>query len=429
MRVLLQENMSSIRSCSTALSNLSYVPPTEEVRASETFNKSGLLTAHRIAVFNAMQLFEEGEGTDEDPSFSIKLKHSVVEMNPPPQLQKIGPILMSELKLGHIHRGSILYGTLCARAFKMTSVMTLLEDDAGHAIKLAIYNAVPSASRSSQVEVLFPEGSKVAIKEPYFKRYKDCTVGLRVDHPRNVVFLTTGHESPLSMNCCKTDLECDALRLEGNRLFAKGHSREAITLYSKSIIAAEKMQSGEDRKQKTTICQKDTDTYAKSSDDGTDKYMPANCKSSKHENKKSSASTANTTINSALLMAYSNRAEAFLRQQMYREALSDAEKALELDNCHLKSLHRKARALLQLKLYNQATACLRLAINVDPDKEEFQKLLVKSISSEQQGRLGSFDLSEYFLRNFLDPVPMCADYMGPVKVQCMPFKHGRGVEL
>lgn len=43
---------------------------------------------------------------------------------------------------------------------------------------------------------LFPVGSRLAIKEPYFKRYADGTCGLRVDNPSDVVFLPPGGDGP-----------------------------------------------------------------------------------------------------------------------------------------------------------------------------------------------------------------------------------------
>lgn len=41
---------------------------------------------------------------------------------------------------------------------------------------------------------LFPVGSRVAVKEPYFKPYLDGTCGLRVDNPQDIVFLPPASE-------------------------------------------------------------------------------------------------------------------------------------------------------------------------------------------------------------------------------------------
>lgn len=43
---------------------------------------------------------------------------------------------------------------------------------------------------------LFPVGCRLAIKEPYFKRYADGTCGLRVDNPSDVVFLPPCGDGP-----------------------------------------------------------------------------------------------------------------------------------------------------------------------------------------------------------------------------------------
>lgn len=41
---------------------------------------------------------------------------------------------------------------------------------------------------------LFPLGSRLAVKEPYFKQYLDGTCGLRVDNPQDIVFLPPASE-------------------------------------------------------------------------------------------------------------------------------------------------------------------------------------------------------------------------------------------
>lgn len=37
-------------------------------------------------------------------------------------------------------------------------------------------------------------GARLAVKEPYFKRYQDGMCGLRVDNPADIVFLPPAHE-------------------------------------------------------------------------------------------------------------------------------------------------------------------------------------------------------------------------------------------
>lgn len=48
---------------------------------------------------------------------------------------------------------------------------------------------------------LFPVGTRLAVKEPYFKRYLDGTCGLRVDTPSDVVFLPPASSEPGASSC------------------------------------------------------------------------------------------------------------------------------------------------------------------------------------------------------------------------------------
>lgn len=69
----------------------------------------------------------------------------------------------------------------------MTAVQTLLEDETGRVIKLSIYHAVAAGASVSEIEGMFPKRMNVAVKEPYFKRYTDGCVGLRVDDPADIL--------------------------------------------------------------------------------------------------------------------------------------------------------------------------------------------------------------------------------------------------
>ncbi|KXZ52930.1 hypothetical protein GPECTOR_8g306 [Gonium pectorale] len=78
----------------------------------------------------------------------------------------------------------------------MTSAMTLLEDEDGDVIMVALYNYLPSglahlsglaAMRVAAREL--PEGQPVAIIEPFMKIMADGQPGVRVDNPKEVVKL------------------------------------------------------------------------------------------------------------------------------------------------------------------------------------------------------------------------------------------------
>ncbi|EFJ18102.1 hypothetical protein SELMODRAFT_420448 [Selaginella moellendorffii] len=77
--------------------------------------------------------------------------------------------LLQDLQLERVHCNRVLFATLIGEPFRATSVITVLEDQAGHA-RLSL-------------ECHYPSGTKVAIKDPYFKTAMDGSICIRVDNP------------------------------------------------------------------------------------------------------------------------------------------------------------------------------------------------------------------------------------------------------
>ena len=85
--------------------------------------------------------------------------------------------------------GKILYGSLCASPTRLRSVMSVLADDHGAGVRVAFYNL--AGVGSSKWRMCFPKGLRIGLKEPFLKRYGlDAGVGIRVDHPSDVVFVS-----------------------------------------------------------------------------------------------------------------------------------------------------------------------------------------------------------------------------------------------
>ena len=112
----------------------------------------------------------------------------------PPAVASLTPVHAHSLVAETTRRGRILRGTLAVQPVVLASVQTLLEDELGDLVSVCFYNALPAVppDRSSQwhaAEQLFPRGRKVAIIEPFFKLARDGTYLVRVDDPREVVWL------------------------------------------------------------------------------------------------------------------------------------------------------------------------------------------------------------------------------------------------
>ncbi|XP_057827979.2 methyltransferase FGSG_00040 [Cryptomeria japonica] len=128
-----------------------------------------------------------------------------------------------------------------------------------------------------------------------------------------------------------------------------------------------------------------------------------------------------------LVFCYSNRAEALLKVEEYAKAVEDCDKALQLHSTHLKSLFRKGRALHELKEYNLACLCFRLALEQSPAAEEIKSHYEKSKKFNEENQQGKFNLSAYFLNGCRGKdIPEVSNYIGPVIIKKSSV-HGRGL--
>ncbi|CAK9877022.1 unnamed protein product [Sphagnum jensenii] len=192
-------------------------------------------------------------------------------------------------------------------------------------------------------------------------------------------------------------LSANSLRLEGNKLFLQEDFYGATQLYTRGILQAMKEQEH----------------------------------SRSHGSAKKSTRIANGHgAESEVLLAYSNRAEAWIRLQEYEKGLEDAQKALALQPDHLKSLFRKGRALLGLHQYREAHSILQQAAPRAPSDKDLQAALHESTVRVQQSVSGLFDLSNFYLKGrYVGEFPSCADYIGPIKVVEVGHGRGRGLVL
>lgn len=66
--------------------------------------------------------------------------------------------------------------------------MTILGDDKGAAVKIALYNVW--WANSEHCSECFPKGMLIGIKEPFLKLFADSTIGIRVDNPSDIIYVT-----------------------------------------------------------------------------------------------------------------------------------------------------------------------------------------------------------------------------------------------
>lgn len=334
--------------------------------ASEKFDKKTLLQLHEFARQRV------GAGTN----FQLRLSGSSGGAACSVPLERLIPISLNELKVGEVQKGRVVYGTLCAEAFRISGIMTVLEDDKGLAVRLAIYNASHS---QTNIERLYPKGAKVAIREPYFKRAADSSLAMRVDNPANVEMLVPQKEKRAE-NLTYVDLE--EVRKKGNSCFRDKEWDVAAEHYTKCIDAA--------------LLQL-----------------------------KQRSCNDNNDMKTCLLLAYSNRAETRLQVREFEPALEDSDKALGIDSGNLKALYRRGRALLGMRQYAEACKCLEKANKGSPGQREIQDALHRARTLYAQNRNGEYDISDWLLG--CGPPPDVADFVGPLEIKMTENGSGRGL--
>lgn len=370
------------------------------VKYSLLMDKSGLMDAH----MRFMKQFGELERDWQLTKDAATKLGSAAETRAPGRrkaVEGMRAIRLVELKVGKRNHGRVLYATICADTFFLSLIQTLVEDDEGHAARVMIDDATLDGSSSwSKVQRRYPKGAKVAIKAPFLSDLPDESIALYVNSEEDLVVISDA--SPYSTELDPWDgVDAAALRAEGNRLFSKGDWPGAIEFYTKCI---HKAMSSNQRK-------------------------PAGSKSKKkaHSSDSNGATSNGKVSTETVMLAYSNRAAAWMKLSHYERALMDAEEALHLDPQHLKSIYRKGCALHHMQQFEQARECFATALEHAPEKE-IKLAHERSSLCDQQSRLGHYALHSYLLEeNDTSSPPEYSDYVGPVEIKLMEGKGKRGL--
>ncbi|KAH9311047.1 hypothetical protein KI387_026082 [Taxus chinensis] len=358
----LQEMLAAIRGLPSAeyASERSGLPSAEH--ASERFDKRALVQLHEMFARSHANVGAEP---------GVALCMSVAEPSAPSvALRGLRSIRVRDLRVGRTHRGRVLYGTLCVNPFKISGVMTLLEDDHGFAVRVAIYNVAQAASLSC----IYPQGAKVAIKEPYFKRALDGSLAVRVENPDNLQRVADFPAEIREPVVAAVDLEEE--RSKGNECFRKQDWHGAVIHYTNCINAAR---------------------------------LEIN----------------DAAARNRILLAYSNRAETRLQLGEFERALEDCNEGLGIKPGHIKTLYRKGRALHGLTNYDQACEVLQNALELCPWRPEIEAALHLSKALSAQSRRGKYDISDFLLGR--RPPAEVADFVGDLEIKMTKDSRGRGL--
>lgn len=163
-----------------------HIPTAEEkVRASESFDKGVLVAAHMAALHDAYIMEMATHPVNE-----VTIKPA----SPTSSVGGLKPSTLKQLKIGKGHRRRVLHGTLCMKTLCTKGVnglvaVNVFEDEEGNATPIYMSNAMEGNGGSAQAQRLYPQDSKVAVKEPYLTRLPDGEVVLLVEKTTDLVFL------------------------------------------------------------------------------------------------------------------------------------------------------------------------------------------------------------------------------------------------
>lgn len=135
--------------------------------------------------------YEEMKTREAEGSVSFEIQTSTVlatKTSTAFQWSNLSLIGVKDLKLFQTCKGNVLAGTLVTVPNVIKGISTILKDDNGGVIQIALYNYVPGKmSRLNEMEYArkhLPKGTRVSIAEPFTKILADGNRGVRIDDPR-----------------------------------------------------------------------------------------------------------------------------------------------------------------------------------------------------------------------------------------------------
>ena len=162
-------------------------------------------------------------------------------------VSQLRTVALCGLKVGTPARGQVLHGTLIVDSCRPTTALAAaIECEAcGESVWLSIYDdekverslydvttevTVSAPGSQDAVARRFPKGLRLSIKEPYLKVFASGMVGLRVDHPGNVVI---GDERGRGAD--SAGATASEHKAAGNAHFKAGRHKEALLCWASAL--------------------------------------------------------------------------------------------------------------------------------------------------------------------------------------------------
>lgn len=173
-----------------------------EVTKKHNKNEAQLMKEKRIASFTSrVEEIEDMNGRlrrGDSVLFCNTFSNVRKEPSETKSLSGLVPISALALKPNKTHKGFVLYCRSITRCMFMNSMSTLVEDASGQLVSLQVYN-VPGVKTIWEAQAWLPQGTAIAIVEPFYKTRSDGTLGIRVDAPEEIIFRVSVEERLASL--------------------------------------------------------------------------------------------------------------------------------------------------------------------------------------------------------------------------------------
>ncbi|EMT71210.1 hypothetical protein FOC4_g10009708 [Fusarium odoratissimum] len=154
------------------------------------------------------------------PSFSVTQIPDLYEPCVIPE-EDLEPMPISDMRLKTHHRGKKVLLRVKTAPARVTTVVTIVEDEEGTAVLLALYQQL----QEDLLTVRHPAQDSVAIlKDPFFEQTAEGTYSLQVDHPSDIIWLEDHDERiPEKWRVHRKIKSSAEYRAEGEGLASKEH--------------------------------------------------------------------------------------------------------------------------------------------------------------------------------------------------------------
>lgn len=288
--------------------------------------------------------------------------------------ENLARIHINDLRLETHHRGNCLVLRTITVPHRLTSTMTIVEDENDDVVMISLYHQ--GGEQKCPASEIIGKGTILIVKEPFLKTNSNGGYGLRVDHLSDVLFLDIEDERvPIKWQprLVELDRPANQVKEEGNIAFRNKRNWEAIAKYTKAL------------------------QLRATPDD--------------------------------LITIRRNRAAAYNNTGQYDAALSDTGfPNWDSVKYNEKSLLRAAAALYKLERFTESVETLQTLLSRYPNDEDAKKLLHRAQSrvSEQETGVYDFKKLQQEAKSSRPPHLDCATYIGPIEVGSTQSK-GRGL--